>query len=284
MYPELFKIAVPEFLQFLLPAYLTVHTYGFCISLGIIAAYLYTAYQAKKQLNVPREVITNLLVVLVIAAVIGGKFFFFLERPGFYFNNFDVFLKTFSSGFVFYGSLLFAIPAMIWFFRYQNLPVAQMIDIMAITAAIVQAFGRMGCFFAGCCHGLPTESLFGVTFSDPHCSADPLYTPLHPTQLYEVFMLVSIALILSFYKRYKKFQGELFIIYLVLYAVGRSIIEVFRGDEARGFVMNGLLSHSQFIALLVFLASVVIYFFMYKNEKKKKKSIINGQNNETSND
>jgi len=270
MYPELFRFNVPEFLRFLLPDQLVVFTYGFCIALGIITSYLYASYQAKKQLNVPKEVMTNLLVFIVIAAVLGGKVFFFLENPAYYFNHFNVFLRSFSSGFVFYGSLLFAIPTMIFFFRYQNLPVLQMFDIMAVTAAIVQAFGRMGCFFAGCCHGVPTNSIFGVTFTNPLCSADPKNVPLHPTQLYEVLMLVVIAMLLSFYKKRKKFHGELFLIYLVLYAVGRSIIEIYRGDDARGFLFGGTLSHSQFIAIIVFIAALFVYINLYRKEKKKR--------------
>lgn len=280
MHPILFRFKLPEFLQALLPGnaeYLTMYTYGFCISLGIIAAYLYAWRQAKKELNVPQEVMTRLLIILVIAAVVGGKVFTFLERPSFYFSHFDVFLRGFKSGFVFYGSLLFAIPAMIWFFRSQQLPVLQMFDIMAITATIVHAFGRMGCFFAGCCHGVPTHSVFGVVFSDPYCAADPKNVPLHPTQLYEVFLLVLIMSFLLFYKKRKRFHGELFLIYLILYAIGRGIIEFYRGDESRGYLFNHLLSHSQFIALIVLAVTVVLYFILLKADKKRKSTIVKNQ-------
>lgn len=284
MHPILFKFKVPEFLQFFLPEYLTVYSYGFCIALGIIAAYLYASYQARKELNVPKEVMTNLLVLIVIAAVVGGKVFTFLERPSFYLHHMSYFFKSFSSGFVFYGSLIFVIPTMIWFFRRQNLPVSQMFDIMAITATIVHAFGRMGCFFAGCCHGIPTESWLGVIFTDPYCAADPKNVPLHPTQLYEVFLLLTIMVFLSFYKKRKKFHGELFLLYLVLYAIGRGIIEFYRGDESRGFLFNGYLSHSQFIALIILLITPIIYYFLLKKQKQKRITISDGSNENASND
>ena len=140
-----------------------------------------------------------------------------------------------------------------------------MLDIMAITGTIVHFFGRIGCFCAGCCYGLPTGSDWGIVFTDPASKASPLHEHLHTTQLYSAGMILTIGLILWFFKQRKRFHGQVFLIYLALYAFGRSIIEVYRGDEARGFVIEDILSHSQFISLLV--VSAVIYYY-FKLDKK----------------
>ncbi len=269
MYPELFKIPLPEFLQSVLHThYLTVHTYGFCIALGILAGFTYTARQAKKQFGTDQDTMTSLLLILILAAVIGGKIFFYFEKPSYYFGHPANMIRNFGGGFVFYGSLLFAIPSMLWFFKKNKIPILPMLDIMAVTATIVHAFGRLGCLNAGCCHGKPTDSWIGIVYTDPHCAANPLNTPLYPTPVFSIIMLITILVILLILKKRKKFDGQLFLIYLFLYAIGRSIIEIFRGDYERGYIIDNVLSHSQFISLFV-LAGVG--YFYYRLSKKATK-------------
>lgn len=269
MHPIFFEFNTPDFLTGFLPETITIYTYGFLIACGALAGFVYTAYQAKKQFNTSVETVQTLIILIIAAAVIGGKFFMIFEDPKFYLNDPSQLIRNFSNGFVFYGSLIFAIPTMLIFFRYHKLPVLPMLDIMAVTTCIVHAFGRMGCFMAGCCYGLPHHGPFAVTFTDPHCSAEPLHTPLHPTQLYSVTMILAILAIILFVSRRKQFAGQLFMLYLMLYAIGRAIIEVFRGDLERGFIIDGILSNSQFISILVFFLSLVIYIRLWKKSTKE---------------
>ena len=129
---------------------------------------------------------------------------------------------------------------------------------MAITTTIVHAIGRLGCFFAGCCYGKPTDSFIGLTFPTTNS------TTVHPSQLYEVISILLIMVVLFILKRNKKFNGQLFISYVILYAIARSILEVFRGDN-RGFIISDVLSHSQFIAML--LITIAGYFYIKLNKK-----------------
>ena len=145
-----------------------------------------------------------------------------------------------------------------------------MLDVMAVTAVIVHAFGRMGCFMAGCCYGVPSHGFTAVTFHDPHSQADPLGIPLHPTQLYSVSALLIILVVLLFVKYRKQFDGQLFMIYLMLYAIGRSVIEVFRGDLERGFIIDNFMSNSQFISLLVFFGAGYVYYRLWKKDRRLK--------------
>lgn len=256
MHPELFKIGG-----------FTIHTYGFMIMIGAALGYFYMSTAVKRDLGIPADKIQNLAILLIFSAFIGGKLFFYFEEPSYYFHPPSNMLKGLRTGFVFYGSLLFVIPTTVWYFRKQKWPVWPMMDRVAITACIVHIFGRMGCFFAGCCHGTPTDSIFGITFTDPASQADPLNTPLHPTQLYEITMIGIILLILIQLMRHKKFDGQVFLSYIVMYAIGRSIIEIFRGDERRGYIIDGILSHSQFISLGVIALAVAGYFYLRKKAK-----------------
>ena len=140
-----------------------------------------------------------------------------------------------------------------------------MLDVMATVTCIVHGFGRMGCFNAGCCYGLPTQSFAGVVFSNPVCQARPLHSALHPTQLYELILIFGILIFLLFHKKYKRFDGQQFILYLIIYAAGRSVIEIFRGDIERGFIINNWVSNSQFISAL--LIGIAIFFYVKLSRK-----------------
>jgi phosphatidylglycerol---prolipoprotein diacylglyceryl transferase len=257
MHPILFKVGS-----------LTIFTYGFFIALGAVLGGLYMWWQGKKQFGWTFDQANTLFVLLIFAGVIGGKAFVLFEDPSLYFKNPS---KLFSgSGFVFYGSLLTAIPVMLWYFKKNKIPTLAMLDVMAVVTCIVHGFGRIGCFNAGCCYGLPTESFLGVVFTNPACQANPLNVSLHPTQLYEAFLIFGILAFLLIHKKYKKFDGQQFILYLIIYAIGRSMLETFRGDLERGFLIKDWVSNSQFISVLVIMAT--IYFYVKLNRKANLKS------------
>ena len=93
-----------------LPDTITIYTYGFLIACGAMAGFVYTAYQAKKQFNTSVETIQTLIILIILAAIVGGKLFIIFENPKLYLSDPSRIFKNFSNGFVFYGSLLFAIP------------------------------------------------------------------------------------------------------------------------------------------------------------------------------
>ncbi len=204
-----------------------------------------------------------LFLLLIFAGVVGGKLFLIFEDPSLYLSHPTELLS--KNGFVFYGSLLTAIPVMLWYFKKNKLPVAGMLDVMAAVTCIVHGFGRIGCFNAGCCYGKSTQSFLGVVFTDPACQAEPLNVSLHPTQLYEASSVFLILIILLIIDRKKNFDGQVFLTYLILYAIARSVIELFRGDLQRGFVIDNVLSYSQFVSLILIV--VAIYFYVKLKRK-----------------
>lgn len=247
MHPVLFEIGS-----------FTIYTYGFFIALGALLGFSYMAWQGKKLFGLTFDQSNTLFILLVLAGVIGGKLFLIFEDPSFYLANPKKLAS--GSGFVFYGSLLLAIPTMLWFFRKNKVPTLPMLDVMAAVTCIVHGFGRIGCFMAGCCYGIPTTGFPGVIFTNPACQAEPLNTLLHPTQLYEAGFIFFILTMLLVFKSRKRFDGQFFLLYLMAYATGRGVLELFRGDLERGFVINGILSNSQFISLII--VSIVLYFYV----------------------
>lgn len=253
MHPELFNFYLPD----LLGGYnIVVYSYAFLIVLGTVIAIVYTKYNVKKTLGI--TALSNTFFYLVfIVGFLGGKLFYFLQDPLFYFENFRFLQDNFSGGFVFYGSFVCIIPFIIWYLKTHKIPILPVLDILAITTTIIHSIGRLGCFAAGCCYGSHTDSHFGIVFPTTHGAS------VHPTQLYESSMLILIMSLLLVIKNRKQFQGQVFLIYLILYAFGRGVLEFFRGDD-RGFIIENILSHSQFIALCLIAIAMYFYYKFYK--------------------
>ena len=134
------------------------------------------------------------------------------------------------------------------------MPFLKYFDLVMPSVALAQGFGRIGCFLAGCCYGRETDSALGIVFHNSN------YTPndvkLLPTQLISSgldFLLCAVLILLD---RKKKGDGQIAGAYLVLYSIGRFILEFYRGDLIRGNV--GALTTSQFIAIFVAMAGVVM--------------------------
>ena len=240
------------------------------IALGALLGFAYTAWQAKKQLNVKFETTNELILFILLFSIIGGKIFIIFEDFKGFVSDPGQLFRNFSSGFVFYGSLLFAIPTMLIFFKARKIPTLPMLDIMAITTCIVHGTGRIGCFLAGCCHGIPHDGFFSVIFTDPMCQADPLNTPLHPTQLYSMSLIYGIMIILLIVSKRRQFPGQIFLLYLILYSAARMILEVFRGDLSRGYVVDNILTNSQFISIMVIMVAIYFYYRLYRKSVLRK--------------
>ncbi len=258
MHPELFQIGNQ-----------TIYSYGVLIMIGAFVGYFYLSRTFKRDFKIPDHKTQNLALIMFFAAFIGGKLLFYLEDPSFYFGSVNNLKKDFGNGFVFYGSLLFAVPSMIWYVKKIGVPVWAALDHIAIVACIVHGFGRMGCFLSGCCYGVPTNSAFAVTFTNPLSKA-PLNEPLHPTQLYESTFIFLILYFLFKFKKYQKFNGQLFLLYVMIYALGRGVLEMYRGDEARGYIIEGILTHSQLISAVLILLLGGVYFWLSKRNSTAK--------------
>lgn len=236
---------------------LKVYAYGLLIGLGIAIGVLYLFKVGKKQIGLTETMINNLVIYIIVAAFVGGKVFLFFENPKKYASSSGLLLS--GSGFVFYGSLIFCFGVLFWFMRKHKLPQRLMLDIIAVVTCIVHIFGRVGCFMAGCCFGTPYEGALGVVYTNTNSSA-PLNCALHPVQLYEASAIFLLLIILLVLKQFKRFEGQLFVTYLFIYPIIRIITETFRGDEERGYLFNGIISHSQFISLFIMLLGLYLFF------------------------
>jgi len=243
----------------------TVYTYGFFVAVGVLAAIFFARYEAGR-VGVDPDRIVDLCFYLVIAAILGSRLFFvILNLDYFMAAPLDIF-KIWSGGLVFYGGVIAAFATALALIRAYGLPLGKTADIAALAVPLGHFFGRLGCFSAGCCYGETCELPWAVSFANPESLA-PLHTPLHPTQLYSAAANLFIFLVLFAFRKRKRFAGQLFLFYLVLYGVLRSIIEIFRGDDRGGYILD-IFSVSQVLGLSVAFFSIVALVMITRNMSK----------------
>src|SRR6185369_467411 len=182
--------------------------------------------------------------------------------PGDYLGSVSDLRSLVTSAGDFYGGFIGAlVAAAIFFRRHPGLPVLRAADVCAPAIALGQAIGRIGCFMAGDDYGRAARVPWAVSFTDPAAASiggAPLHVPLHPVQLYESAVCLALFGVLVWLGRRRHRDGDVIIAYTLLYAVARFILELFRGDADRGFLFGGLLSTSQFIAIVMFVVALAV--------------------------
>ena len=267
MYPRLFSLPAFELLGRTIGP-LTLHAYGVLLAIAFITG-LWVASRQAKRAGLDAARVTDMAVYVLIAGLVGAKVLLVVVEWGFYARNPRELLSILQSGGVFYGGLIGAFPVAWWYARKHGLPTWRTADALAPAVAIGQAIGRLGCFCAGCCYGRPADVPWAVTFRDAYASrtvGTPLDTPLHPTEIYEALACLAIFFILVRMARSKRFDGQITLAYVFLYAVVRFVIEFYRGDAVRGTVF-GWLSTSQFIAMLMVVAVALVFPYLAKRNR-----------------
>ena len=245
--------------------FFVLYTFGVFLASAYLAA-LWWLMRGAKRANLRAESIAGLALWVIIGAILGAKLLMVLRFYRSYVANpSDLWsLATLQSAGDFYGGFIGAvIAALIYFKRHPELPAWQTADLSAPALALGQAIGRIGCFMAGDDYGRPTDLPWGVAFTHPDAAdigGAPLGIPLHPVQLYESVTCLVLFFVLVRMGRNKKFDGEIILAYSSLYALARYLLEFLRGDVDRGFVLGGLMSTSQGIAVVTLVICVGLFF------------------------
>jgi phosphatidylglycerol:prolipoprotein diacylglycerol transferase len=253
MFPILFEIGP-----------LTIRTYGLMIALGFTLAILLAFYRAEGY-GINREVVLDLGFYVILAAIIGSRLFYVLQFPGYYLAHPWRILKIWEGGLVFYGGLIGAVAVSVVYLKAKGIPFLKMADLASPSIPLGHTFGRLGCFSAGCCYGLPWEGFCAVTFTDPNSLA-PADIHMHPVQLYSAGANFAIFLLLLFLDRRRKFTGQIFLTYLVLYPAARFTLETFRGDD-RGLIPGTFLTPAQGVSLLTLAVALPCLLWFWRKHR-----------------
>jgi phosphatidylglycerol---prolipoprotein diacylglyceryl transferase len=239
-------------------------TYGFLVSLGVLTGLWISVRNSRRQGINPDDA-WNLGIVAVLAGIVGAKILYIINDWDFYSAHpREIFTwSTMQAAGVFSGGLLAALAASAWYIRKRRMPPMATCDAFSPGLAFGHAIGRLGCFAAGCCWGRPTGHAWGVTFRNPlahELVGTPLNERLEPTQLFEFAVELANFFILTWMLKRKKFDGQVFAAYLILYGVARYFLEYLRDDPGRGSVFGGIMSGTQLISICLVIAGGVIWW------------------------
>ncbi len=239
------------------------YTYGLFLALGFLTAVWFSKRNARFY-DTPDQDIADIFFVILISSIVGARLLYVIINFDFYRNNLLDIFKIWNGGLVFFGGFITAIVAAMITLQKKKMPVWKTADIITPGIVLGHSIGRLGCFFAGCCHGKECDLPFAVKFTHPDSLA-PLNLYLHPTQLYMVFSNFFLFLILMWLQKRKGFHGMIFFYYIILYSAFRGIIEVFRGDF-RGDFFFDFLSVSQGIGLVVSCLALVMILKLSRSD------------------
>jgi phosphatidylglycerol---prolipoprotein diacylglyceryl transferase len=243
----------------------TLHTFGVLLATAYIAAFWWLIREGRRQ-SLDVDALASLGFWAIAGAIIGAKtLMMFRAWPEYLAAPSEVLsVSVLTSAGDFYGGFIGAlISVAICLWRRPGLPFWRTADLCAPAIALGQTIGRIGCFMAGDDFGRATDVPWAFAFTDPDAArigGAPLGIPLHPLQLYESLLCVGLFYVLFRLSRRKRFDGEVIVAYTVLYAIARFLLELFRGDADRGFLLGGLLSTSQFIAIILAPAAILVWF------------------------
>ena len=232
--------------------------YGVMIAVGMIIA-VFLVLRLARRVGIKDEAVIDIVFYSVIAGMIGARILYiivnfedFVNHPLFYIFN--------RQGFVLWGAILGASPVVYYMIKKKGLALNISLDLAAVGLILAQAFGRIGCFFNGCCYGIEAPAGFPLGLALPH---DALR---HPAQLYSASLLFAIFVILRVWQDKKRFDGEIFLGYCMLYSVKRFSVEFLRGDNPR--ILLGL-TLSQVISVFLLAVALLLFISRYRRWKKK---------------
>ncbi|MFA6636055.1 MAG: prolipoprotein diacylglyceryl transferase [Candidatus Omnitrophota bacterium] len=240
---------------------ITVYTYGFFVALGVAVSVIMAVNQAGKE-GVKASDMLDILTAIIIGALLGGRALFVVLNLGSYLSRPAAIFDLSEGGMAFQGALILGLLFGAGLSAKRGISFWKISDILAPYLALAHSMGRIGCFFNGCCYGLPTNCYMSVTF--PGESIQRI-----PVQLYSSAGLLGIFVILLRLRRKKTFDGYLFAAYLMAYGIFRIFMDNFRGDElvrVYGFTL------AQVISAGIFIAGVVIYAFRKGQKLSGKKT------------
>jgi phosphatidylglycerol:prolipoprotein diacylglycerol transferase len=235
-------------------------TYGVLFATGALLAWWWFMRRART-LGVNEEKVFNLGFYSLLAGILGAKLALIAVEWRYYLDHPTEVVSSIRSAGVLMGGVLFGSLAFAYYARRSGLPLLRLGDAAAAPLALAQSIGRLGCFSAGCCYGVPGHH-FTVTFTDPMAAAQtgvPLNLPLVPTQLIQMTNDLILSAVLTWlWRRRIEPAGSVFWWYVLLYGITRAIIENWRGDTVRGLYFGGLASTSQILAAAAVLLAAIM--------------------------
>ena len=233
--------------------------YGILIAVGIICAFFVIYYRAPRYHGITRDRTFNLVILILVTALIGTRVYYVMFEWEYYGANPAEIFNVRAGGLAIHGGLIFgclmaALLARIYKERFLNI-----VDVFFIGIPLGQAIGRWGNFFNSEAHGTHTDLPWAIIVDGD---------TVHPTFLYESIWCFILFIILWKVDNNRKFFGQTFFLYCILYSVERFFVEALRTDSLMVHFPWGEYRQAQVISLCAIVGAGLLYFFLNKWEKE----------------
>ena len=257
MHPILFKYGPIE-----------IRFYGLMYVIAIlVGSYLIKSEVRRKKIGLSDDDVMNFIVWTVIGGVIGARIYYVLFNLGYYLSEPKEIPAIWHGGLAIHGGLIGGASVAWLYLKKHRVVFWRMADAVAPAIILGQAFGRFGNFMNGDAHGMPTTMPWGIVFPPGSIAGNQFPgIPTHPTMLYEMVINLGIFSLLWFVLRKREYRnGFIFAVYIVLYSIGRFIVEHFRADS----LMLGPIRVAQLASIIIALSVglLIIVKRLYEPEK-----------------
>jgi phosphatidylglycerol:prolipoprotein diacylglycerol transferase len=261
------------------------NSWGLMVTLAFLVAAMVSHRRAAK-VGIDPDKMVGLYLVAIVGGLMGARLLHFLmATPDVFFADPMIFFRIWQGGFAFYGGFILAGIAGMTYGMVRGIDPWKLADVVGPTVMLGLAFGRIGCFLAGCCHGatftlppdahalLPDTFGGGQIFAFGHFPFIGVITrhgvghnniPVYPTQLWESLAALTIFGLTSWIWHRRRFDGQVIASVMLLYAMWRPINESMRGDEVRGLGYLGHFTTSQLISIPVAAVGILIVLFRFR--------------------
>ncbi len=259
MYPIIFKIGTAS-----------VSSYSLMLSLTFVIGIIITLIICKRDV-ISTNHIFGLLISIQLSGIVGSRLLYAFNNYAQFQQDNTRILSLSSGGFDFAGGLFLSVITGYIYIKFFNLSFWKIADYAVPIIAVGIVLTKIGCFLGGCCYGKETAFFLGVQFPANSLASQKygIQHLVHPTQLYEAFtgLILFFITLIALQKR-RKFDGQLFLSYMILYLAFRATNEMFRGDAIQNYFFS--LSQTQFIGIIIVLIGIFIYWLKMRDIKNSK--------------
>ena len=261
----------------------TIAFYGMIIAFGMVMGYLMTAFQAKRIGQEP-DLYLDLALWDIVFAVIGARIYYVVFSWDYYKDNLSQIFNTRGGGLAIYGGVIAGVITTIIFGKVRKQNFFQLLDTACVGLITGQIIGRWGNFCNREAFGGYTNGLFAMQLKESDVASSNLthavlkhiveidgtrYIQVHPTFLYESLWNVGVLVVLLLFTKHRKYNGQIFLIYLLGYGLGRVWIEGLRTDQLIFFGTGVAVSQVLSGVLVVASAGILIYQYVKGRQEKK---------------
>lgn len=234
---------------------LEIRWYGILIAIGMLLGLL-IAYKRAPSHEIDPERVVDLALISIPVGIVGARLYYVLFNWEYYQGDFFKIIDVRGGGLAIHGGLLLGIIAAGICCKLWKIRPLAFLDLMAPSIALAQAIGRWGNYFNQEAHGGPTDLPWAIEVNGQM---------VHPTFLYESVWCFLLFLVLLFVGRNRQFDGQIFLLYGILYSIERFFVEQLRTDS----LMIGSFRTAQLISIAIFLLFILIYFSLNRRHGRK---------------